>query len=704
MVDAVVFRGTHALRTDSLAVVIATERTGLWRRWFGWNTGVLTCLDSLEVLRDAIRLREEYAERGYAGTLVTAAITRHGNARARVTFAVTEAAPIRIDSAVITGVPSDAANVPSLVRRLRGVPLDTVLLGAIRDSVQNLIRTAGYARAQASPAPLVVVDSARRRATVTMTFTPGRVINIGEIAIKISPAGPKPALDSGDVLALLRFKSGDRFNPRLVSATQRELYDLGLYRTIRIDTATYDTTANAYPLRVQLTEGALHRLRLGSGWGTLDCFRAQARYVDQNLTGGDRLEINTRLSKIGVAAPFSGLSSLCAPEMRSDPYSQNLNYYGGATFTLRGAVGAQYRPTFTLYSERRSEVGIYEQTTAIGGIVSLTRALVDRLTQSLQYQYVDARTVADAAVSCERFGFCQALDATSFRTPSPIHTLSATIVKNPLLPTDDPVGGFRWQFEVREGVTSIARTGSIFFTRLVAEGAFYQALSSQFVLALRAQVGNVFAPKGQAVLLPPSERFYGGGQSSVRGFNQNTLGPGSYIVSGFTQTTLPDSTIVGIAQPGDFRRPAPSGGNAMWVANIELRTRRGWPSNVLGLVAFVDAGRVWNTSDAFNSFNAGARVTPGLGVRLATPLGPFRMDIGYNGYNPDPAPAFFVQTADAATGRLARVICVSQGTTDPLTLAAGARGAAQCPATFTPAIRGGLLPRLAFQFSIGQAF
>ena len=91
-------------------------------------------------------------------------------------------------------------------------------------------------------------------------------------------------------------------------------------------------------------------------------------------------------------------------------------------------------------------------------------------------------------MSCERFGFCQAQDATSFRTPSPIHTLSATIVKNPLLPTDDPVGGFRWQFEVREGYTSIARTRSIFFTRLLAEAAFYQALSPQFVLALRALI------------------------------------------------------------------------------------------------------------------------------------------------------------------------------------------------------------------------
>ena len=709
MVDGVRFQGNHAIASGLLSAIIATERTGIWRRWFGWNTGPLSCLDSTEVIRDATRLEEEYAERGYPGTHASFTIVHSGTRRAHVTYVLKEAPPVIIDSVAITGVPSEAANVADIKGRLRGAPLDTVVLVAARDSLQALIRTAGYELAEAPAPPAVVVDLGRRRAAVTMTFVPGRLVYVGNIGLKITAAGPKAALDSGDVLALLRLKTGDRYNPRLVSASQRDLYDLGLYRSIKFDQATYDSVRNAIPLNVSLVEGARRRLRVGGGWGTLDCFRVQSRLIDQNLFGGgDRLEINGRISKIGTAAPFTSLSSLCSPRLREDPFSRRLNYYAGATINLRGVVGAQFKPTFTLYSERRSEFLVYEQSTDIGAIASVTRSFVNRLTESLQYQFVDGRTVADGAVSCERFGFCRVQDLASFRQSSPIHTLSAVVVKNPLLPTDDPVRGSRWQVEARQGYTTIARKRPLSFTRLVGEVARYEPFGTRFTLAVRAQAGYVVAPKDLSALLPPTERFYSGGQNSVRGFDQNLLGPGSYIVSDVSklvQAKLPDSSIVGVAQPSQGYRVAPSGGNAMWTANVELRTRGGGPGSLFHWVVFLDAGRVWNTNDVFSSFNADARVTPGIGLRLATPLGPFRMDVGYNPYPLDAGPAFLVERADPANGRAGRAICVSPGTADLLTLPTGSTGAApDCPATFKPTRRGGLLPRLAFHFSIGNAF
>ena len=47
--------------------------------------------------------------------------------------------------------------------------------------------------------------------------------------------------------------------------------------------------------------------------------------------------------------------------------------------------------------------------------------------------------------------------------------------------------------------------------------------------------------------------------------------------------------------------------------------------------AFVDAGSVWNSGgDLSTPFRL--RFTPGAGVRFATPLGPARLDVAYNGY------------------------------------------------------------------------
>lgn len=722
MVDAVRFRGNHAIPSGDLAPIIATERTGIFRRWFGWKTGVLTCLDSVELRRDETRVHDLYAQRGYPGTVVHSGVSRRGLTRAQVTFTIVESAPIRVDSVAILGLPPETADVSAFTRHLRGAPMDDSLLTAAAESIQVRLRSAGYARAQA-PVRTVHVDSAARRATVELQFRPGHVIWVGSIAVTVTAVGKSPALPERQVRSMLRFHTGERYDAQLVSRSQRDLFNLELYGTVRIDTGTarIDTgtvrgdtgtlrsdslpASDTLPIFVQLTEGARRRVRAGGGWGTLDCFRTQERFVEQNFLGaGHRLELNGRLSKLGLASPFSSLQGLCAPRMRDDPFSQHVNYYVGATANWRGVFGTSLRPTLTVYSERRSEFLVYEQSVSLGVLASLTRELGPQLLARMQYRYEDGKTVADGAVSCTTFGFCRSQDLASFLQPSPIHSAGVQFVKNPLMPTYDPVTGQRWQTEARLAHTEIARKLTLNFMHLMAEAAAYRPIGELVVVAVRAQAGVVVAPNDRSFLLPPQERFYGGGQNSVRGFNQNLLGPGSYIVGTIDTVKAPDGTPVGVARPANgYQRIAPSGGNAMWLANLEVRTRRGWPGDLLRWVAFVDAGRVWNTNDAFSVTNSAWRVTPGFGARLLTPLGPFRVDIGYNPYPPEAGPAFLVRGGDLKAGIPGRAICVSPGSTESIA-SAGTGGAAFCPATFTPDKRGGLLPRLTFHFSVGNAF
>jgi outer membrane protein insertion porin family/translocation and assembly module TamA len=308
-------------------------------------------------------------------------------------------------------------------------------------------------------------------------------------------------------------------------------------------------------------------------------------------------------------------------------------------------------------------------------------------------------------VSCKRFGFCRLEDVTSFVLRTPQHTIGGSLVQNPILPTDDPVNGYRWAIDMKYGHAEIGKTLPIDFGRVQLEATTYRPLGERFVLALRGQVGAVVAPADRSFLLPPAERFYGGGQNSVRGFGQNLLGPGSYIVDKIDTVVGPGGTQVG--QAIDNREPqrmAPSGGNAMWIANFELRTRHGWPIEILRWVAFVDVGRVWNTTDVFSVTNADARATPGLGIRLLTPLGPFRLDVGYNPNTLEPGPAFLVIDGDPSKGTTGRAICVSRGSDDPLMLGAGQSGSSNsCPATYLPP-KGSMLSRFTFHFSLGNAF
>jgi hypothetical protein len=188
----------------------------------------------------------------------------------------------------------------------------------------------------------------------------------------------------------------------------------------------------------------------------------------------------------------------------------------------------------------------------------------------------------------------------------------------------------------------------------------------------------------------------------VRGFGQNQLGPAVYIVDSVTMVDRGGVTV-GEADPArGFSRLAPAGGTAMALLNLELRTREGWPNDMIRYVLFVDAGKVWNNTGNYSV--TGLSVTPGVGVRFVTPVGPLRVDIGYNPHDYEAGPAFFLQQRDVSAGIPGRAICVSPGTTEPFETP-GAGGS--CPATFQPDKRRGLrgfLPRLAFHFSIGEAF
>ena len=102
--------------------------------------------------------------------------------------------------------------------------------------------------------------------------------------------------------------------------------------------------------------------------------------------------------------------------------------------------------------------------------------------------------------------------------------------------------------------------------------------------------------------LPASERFFTGGENTVRGFARDSLGD------------------VGTLDPNGF----PTGGNALTVLNAELRAPL-WKE--LGGVVFLDAGNVFRR---VSDLDLGAlRPSAGFGFRYKSPVGPVRVDFGF---------------------------------------------------------------------------
>lgn len=703
-VERLSFDGIRNVSDFDLAQILYTERAGKLRRWFGWNVGPTACLDTVELGRDERRIAAWYAMRGYPGTTADAKIRRTSERTAHVTFEVHEAPPVLIDTLRLENVPRGLVDQARLVRDLHGEPLDDSLLVAKMDSVQQILRAEGYARAR-PPTRSTTVDSAARRARVTMTFSPGSLVRVGDIEVELTPADSgRPALRDDDIRQLLRFEPGDVYSARAVASSQQLLYSYELYRTVAIDTLPARSTGDTLPVRVRLVEGRHNALRVGGGWGTIDCFRTQTRFVEQNfLHRGHRLQLDLRLSKLGVGAPLDGAPDLCAPAVRADTFSLRLNYYVGATVNLRGVIGDRWHPVGTLYSERRTEFQSYVRETYIGGIGSFDRPLVPRVNTTFTYRFDAGRTTSDAAVSCATFGLCRFNDRYLLNSQSVMHAAGVTFSRSAPAITSFATNDERWAIETRLGTVNVGRPGTrVNFNRTQLEYALYRPLTRVWVGAARLSAGFIATRRDLEAFVPPQERFYSGGQNSVRGYNQGQLGPTVYIVRAPRDTVTVDGELVGIADAAaGFERTAPAGGTATALLNLELRTRVGWPSDLLRWVVFLDAGRVWNNSG--NYAVTGLRATPGIGVRLITPLGPFRVDIGYNPHAREEGPAFYLQRASATTQ--GRAICVSPGSREPLDdAAASALGPVPCPSSFRPPVARGLLPRLAFHFSIGEAF
>lgn len=120
--------------------------------------------------------------------------------------------------------------------------------------------------------------------------------------------------------------------------------------------------------------------------------------------------------------------------------------------------------------------------------------------------------------------------------------------------------------------------------------------------------GPVLDGSGQPIVdvvqdLPASERFFAGGDSTVRGFSLDRLG---------SRETISEAGF-------------PTGGNGVVVLNAEMRVG---VLAALDAVTFLDAGNVFPRASSINMTNL--RPAAGFGIHYRSPVGPVRVELGFN--------------------------------------------------------------------------
>ena len=715
-VRQVSFSGNDSIPARELEVAIETEPSSAVRR-VTRVFGTRRCLTEGALVRDIARLMLYYRRKGFPRVTVDTAVER-SKGGLEVRFAIREGEPIVVDSVEVRGLPDSTlrARVQPALQLRAGRPLDRFALDASSAGVVTSLRRAGYLTATARTGD--VVDSTARRAVAWIDVTLGPRVRLGEVRVDTRGADDAiPRIPASRVRRLTGLEPGAVLGSQELTNARRSLDGIGIFDDIRIslDTirsppdgkASTDATAN---VSVTTVEGPPNQLRLRAGYATLDCFRIQLHGQRAGVRRrAGRLELTASMSKIGVGHPLDFAPGMCSNDVRADPYSSRLNYYAGGTFSVAAPARRPGTRSVSLYTERRSEYLAYLKTTYIGGTASLTRRFSRRWSTTVAYDLSYSRTEAEPAVLCATFSACLESDRAQFTEALPAGVLSVVGNYDATDLITDPTRGYlvRGEFRIAPRWLGTAVRQQVIGGRLGASAYFSKSARAVIATRLEAAVVNTI---GNAEFIPQSERLFAGGASTVRGFLQNEVGSRVYIVDSVRTVPLRDTLLWAFPPDSNDWRTVPTGGTLSAVANVELRVRPPVLTSFLQFVGFVDAGTVWTRGEG-ELKNTPVVVTPGVGMRISTPIGPIRLDVAYNGYAPPAGPAY----RDVSLGyETAPLYCVSPGNRLPVTGVGATDPEGQpipptqaegpCPSTFEPSRPGGFLDRLAFHFSIGHAF
>ncbi len=646
------FEGNHAIDDYTLSIAIGTTnsswfaRSGLVR-WLG--LGEKRLFDPVEFRRDVLRLTLFYRQSGYLDVVVDT-LVRRGTNDVHLTFRITEGPPVVVTRMTVTGLdslPFDPSEVLLDLPLREGRPFNRFLFQASADSIINRLRNRGYPSAEVFRN--YSVKRADRTAEVSLEVVAGTRAVFGGVRVEGAQK-----VDTVFIRQLLSSRQGQRFVQNDLFESQRKLYQTELFRlaTVTVDSSRYQADSTAVPLVVQVAEGPPHRIRSSIGYATNDCFRTGAGWTSRNLFGTGRLfDVSGRVSKVGVGRPFGlGLEdNLCQSLAEDTIGSSRANYNLTALIRQPRFFTPQITGTFSIYAERRSEFAIYRRE-EVGVSNVLVRETARRVPISLGYRLSFGRTSASAATFCAFFNACSPDDATRLGEQRLLGVVSASISwprqNNPL----DPSRGHIYTFDASHSSRFTGSARFQTFTRVSGDAAWYRTLgSSGVVLSWHLRGGTIFAPRvsldsASGNFIPPEQRFYAGGPNDVRGYDLNELGPVVYVANADPGDSSGAGTIAGIDSGRVRPRFSATGGNTLGVAQVELRVPAPVWGSRLRLALFVDAGTLYERGKT-NLAPIQVRITPGAGLRLQTPLGPARLDVGYNGYD-NPPGALYIQKLD----------------------------------------------------------
>ncbi|MDR3626969.1 MAG: BamA/TamA family outer membrane protein [Ignavibacteriaceae bacterium] len=629
--NSISFEGNHAFSSSVLSETIFSQPTPWWFWKFLHSFSSLgkepVYFDSLNIQIDLNSLRNYYASNGFFKAEITYKYNIDtASEKADLIYIIQENKPSefgKVDLVGMNGYPSliytisyDEAKVDTSKRFSQKTIQDNT--SKIVSNLQN----SGYMFAR-SDSTIVIKDTAQSKADSYIYILPGECYNVDTVLINKTGEGAS-LVDDKLLRDITGIKVGEFYSSDELRSSQARLYRTGLFSSVLLAGDVKDTTDHKVPILLTGSIGLMNELS------------PEVILNNQNRAFNAGLGFSyIRKNFLGDARKLTASTSFGVQDLFRIDYGTLIKRFNFQDTTLLGYVDARivvdqpYLFGKPIFGTWETYTTINKQTdynnTVYGSKVTFdfempTYTFVNNLSASytLEQSYTKFRTHNDYL--SHTFISDIAVDA------------SSTTADNILFPTQ----GYNLTFHIEEANSLPYLFSGLFkidslalFHKIVLSGSYYVALdrNKNSIAAAKFKIGNIQIFHGNFAGVPINRSFYAGGSNSVRGWRPNDLVP------------------IGSESVLEINGASVKGGTFLMEGSFELRRR--FLENV-GFALFADYGNTWL---GYNQFRwDGIAVATGVGFRYYTPVAPFRIDLGFKFYDPNPgnskAPSFLWQNWD----------------------------------------------------------
>lgn len=377
----------------------------------------------------------------------------------------------------------------------------------------------------------------------------------------------------------LKLKPMKTFDGKKLNRSRQNLKNLGFFEEVNFDTEPTDKS-NYRDLVVDVKEAKTGSFSFGGGYSSVDEFVGfiEVRQRNFDITNwpyftGAGQDLKLHLQAGSTSSEY--MVSFTEPWLFDNPVSLGFDVYQNE-------------------HDRESDVGYGYSEQKRGAKIRLGRRFSDFLRGGVSYNF-ERIDISDVDSD-------ESEDLEKEVGENDISTLGLSLTYDKRDSALSPHKGYitRNSVDLAGGVIG----GDKDFMRAFTDDRVFFPLIHDSVLELRVRAGIV-KEYDDSEEVPIYERFFAGGASTIRGYQERKAGP------------------------IDSKSDDPVGGDAMFVGNIEYTYPVG---DYFKVATFFDIGNVWKESSNFFQTEDGREALysgVGLGIRVKTPLGPVKIDYGY---------------------------------------------------------------------------